>query len=260
MLPRLSDNGQRLHHEPCRIVGILHGQFLLVATLWEERRQVDGLHARLMLGKRYGLGDVLAVGQYGQIVLLAVAEAIAGHHDTTDEQRRGIVLLRQYKVDIGGLAGLHRTGGTHFSQHGFRCGVCQSKDGCSAHSMFRGVDDAGRYLCLITHTDEARHVGLYHHVFLGHGLALDAATEHVGSMGYAHEAPCSQTFGQCEFQCDAPLAVGLQCGIAESGLLQVLAQLYVALVRCFFLLCLRGSRCASLLCCHGLVAANGHTV
>ena len=86
VLTGLSQYGQRLHHHPCRIVRIFDGQLLLRGTLREELRQVDGLHARLVLGVRNGLGDVLLVGQYGQIVLFTVAKAFTYCADLTDQQ------------------------------------------------------------------------------------------------------------------------------------------------------------------------------
>ena len=86
MLIGLAECGQRLHHEPCRIVGILNGQFLLRGSLWEERRQVDGLHSCFVLGIRNCLGDVFAVGQYRQIMLLTIRESVArGHHFANEE-------------------------------------------------------------------------------------------------------------------------------------------------------------------------------
>ena len=62
MLPWLSKGGQTLYHQPCRIVSIFDGQLLLVSTLWEELREVDGFHACFMLSEGHCLGDILTVG------------------------------------------------------------------------------------------------------------------------------------------------------------------------------------------------------
>ena len=62
MFPRLSQGRQRLHHEPCGIVGVFYRQFLLAGALREELGEVNGLDARLVLRIGNGLGDVFAVG------------------------------------------------------------------------------------------------------------------------------------------------------------------------------------------------------
>ena len=78
---RLADGGQGLNHQPGRVVGIFHRELTLRHTSREQLRQVDSLRARLVLRKRYGDGNTFTVGQDGQVVLLAVAEAVAsGHH------------------------------------------------------------------------------------------------------------------------------------------------------------------------------------
>ena len=86
MFAWLSDDGQRLHNQPGRIVGIFYGELLLSGTLWEKRCQVDALHAGLVLTIGNGLGDILTVGKDGEIVLFAVAETFAYRRHFTDEQ------------------------------------------------------------------------------------------------------------------------------------------------------------------------------
>ena len=76
MFPRLSQDGQRLHHQPCGIVGIFNGEFLLGGACREQARQVDGLHPWLVLGIRHRLRDILLVGQDSQIVLFAIGEPV----------------------------------------------------------------------------------------------------------------------------------------------------------------------------------------
>ena len=65
MLPWLSEGRQTLHHQPSGIVGVFNSQLLLVGTLWEELREVDGLHTCLMLGEGHRLGNIFAIGQDG---------------------------------------------------------------------------------------------------------------------------------------------------------------------------------------------------
>ena len=69
------------------MVGIFHGQLLLRAALGQQCRQVDGLSAWFYLGERQCDGDVLRIGQDGQIVLLTVGEAVASGQDLADEER-----------------------------------------------------------------------------------------------------------------------------------------------------------------------------
>ena len=55
IIMRLTDSRQGLNHQPCGVVGIFYGQFLVRHRLFvctrEERRQVDGLRTRLYLGE-----------------------------------------------------------------------------------------------------------------------------------------------------------------------------------------------------------------
>ena len=87
MLVWLSQGRQRLYHEPCRVVGVFDGQLLLVCTLWEQLGEVNGLGACLMLRDRDCFGDIFFIRKDGQIVLLAIAEAVALGSNLTDEQR-----------------------------------------------------------------------------------------------------------------------------------------------------------------------------
>ena len=95
----------------------------------------------------------------------------------------------------------------------------------SANRMLGGVDDARGYLCLVAHTDKAGHIGLHHHILLGHSLTLDITIVHIGGVGNTHKAPGGQTLWQRELQRYPTLAIGRQHGVAESGLLQILASL-----------------------------------
>ena len=227
VLPRLADDGQRLHHQPHGVVRIFHGQLVPGSLLREECRQVDGLHTRLMLGIGDGLRDVFTVGQHGQIVLLAVGEAVAIGTDPTDEQR----LLKRGTVDgkrgAGRLARLYGERNGLLADDALR-GCIQQLEARMAADRFAGsVEDAGRQPGLIADTDEARHTRLYHDVLLGHRLGVDAAKQHIGGMGDTHEAPCRQALGQGELQHDRTVLVGGQRRIAESRLVQVLAQLHL---------------------------------
>ena len=230
MLPGLTQYGQRLHHQPRRIVRIFNSQLLLCGTFREELRQVDSLHTRLVLGERYGLGDILAVRQYGQIVLLAVAEAFTHGNDLTNQQGRsgesGLsgVNFKRYRTRF---AGLHSEGLFLCKDDLFCLCIQQLQLGFTAGRILTDIEDSCRDLCLVAHADETGNIGLNHHVLLGHSLGADAAIQHVNGIGHTHESPCGQTLGQREFHHHTSLFVSRQHGVAEGGLVQVLAHLYV---------------------------------
>ena len=106
--------------------------------------------------------------------------------------------------------------------------------GLATGSFLTSIENAGRDLSLITHTDKARHIRLYHDVFLGHCLTLNAAKQHVDGIGDTHETPSSQTLGQRELHGYLSLFVCRQHGITEGGLVQVLAHLDVFFLLRFF--------------------------
>ena len=109
----------------------------------------------------------------------------------------------------------------------FAFGIEQEQARLAIGSLVGSVEDARRDGCLIAHADEARHIGLYHHVLLGHGLAIEQAVHHVLRMCQAHEAPCGKALGQCELHLHTAATVGLQLGEEEGRLLQVLPDLHL---------------------------------
>ena len=105
--------------------------------------------------------------------------------------------------------------------------VDEPEPGLALHSLLACVEDAGRDGGLVALADEARHVGLYHHVLLGHGLALQVAVAHILRMRQAHEAPGGQALRQGELQADDTVLVGRQLRVEECCLVEVLAQLHL---------------------------------
>ena len=99
--------------------------------------------------------------------------------------------------------------------------------------MLRHIEHTGRDGGLVAHAKEARHVWLYHHIFLGNGLAVQESVHHVLRMGNAQEAPGGEALRQGEPDTDKPCAVGQQLRIEESRFLQVLAHLHFRLRRFF---------------------------
>ena len=181
-----------------------------------------------MLGVRHRLGDVFAVGEYRQIVLLAIGEAVALYGHLIHEQRIGLVGL-ELEGHAARLASLHAEGELLLRNSLVALGVYQLQLGNTADSALGGVEDAGGQTGLVAHTQEAGHVGLYHHVLLGNGLIRYTAVTHAWGVGNSHEAPSGQTLGQRELQRYLTLLVGHQHGIAEGSLVQILAQLHLFL-------------------------------
>ena len=83
----MANSGQSLNHQPGGVVGIFKGQLGILRVGSHQLRQVDGFRARLVLSERIGHGDALTIWQYGQVVLLAVAELVGRGHHLADEQR-----------------------------------------------------------------------------------------------------------------------------------------------------------------------------
>ena len=68
---------------------------------------------------------------------------------------------------------------------------------------------------IVALTDEAGHIGLHHHILLGHSLTLDTAIQHLLRIGNTHKAPCRQTLGEGKRHHHLTLFVSRQRGIAE---------------------------------------------
>ncbi len=136
---------------------------------------------------------------------------------------------------VGDIVEGSRSGGTGlqvdglrlFEDDGLGLGIDEFQRGLARERLLAGVEDAGGDLTLVTVAEEARHVGLDHHILLGDGLTLDAAVTHILGMGQTHQSPGSQTLGEGKLQRDMTFAVGGQLGIEEGGLVEVLAHLHL---------------------------------
>ena len=98
--------------------------------------------------------------------------------------------------------------------------ACRSIDG-----LVGGVHQASRNRGLVALAQEPWHVGLHHHLFLGHGRSFKQSVVELGIVGKTHEPPSGNTFGQTEAQGDVTCGVGEQSRIEESCLVEILAQL-----------------------------------
>ena len=103
--------------------------------------------------------------------------------------------------------------------------------------MVGGVDDTRAQGGHITFTDEARHVGLYHHILLGNGLRLGNGIIHLRIVSQSDEAPGSDTLGKREAKRDVSLRIRLHSRIEEGRLVEVLTDLgrrrLLLFLRCF---------------------------
>ena len=88
--------------------------------------------------------------------------------------------------------------------------------------MVAGIEDAGGDDGLVALTDEAGHVGLYHHVLLGYCLAAEHAMTQIGGVGQSHEAPGGKALGQGELQGNHAVGICHQLWIEEGRLVEVL--------------------------------------
>ena len=87
LLDRLAEHRQSLDHQPCRIIGIFEGHLTLRSISRHQGGDINGLRTRLMLGDRHRHRDALCSRQYGQVVLLAIAEVLSTHGGLTDQER-----------------------------------------------------------------------------------------------------------------------------------------------------------------------------
>ena len=106
---------------------------------------------------------------------------------------------------------------------------------CASDVTLAGIEDTGGDASLVAYSDKARHIGLYHHVFLGHCLTFDKAIVHHFVGGQSHHTPSGDTLGKREFDRDASVFTARQRGIEECCLRQIFSQLdRLARGICFF--------------------------
>ena len=209
----------------------------------KEFLQINLFQAGCVLCKRQRVNHHLHIGQNGQIVLLAVAEALAGDTPPRDEQGGPLLLGLTSKGDAGRSACLQYDIVVKLGNSLVGIRVDEHQSGFAVGRLLTGVEDACRERSLVALPYKAWHVRLYHHVFLGHRFCPDNAIVHVGVVAKAHEPPCGEALGQGESHGHVALVVSQQGRVEEGCLVQVLAHL------------LRGSAvtAAIVACgCHGL--------
>ena len=226
VLAGLRHRRQGLNHQPSGVVGIFHREVGLSFT--GNRGEVDGLCARSVLCKRYGVDDQLAIRQDGKVVLFAVAEAIARCRHAADEQRLVGQTRRRcidVEADAGCLACLHAERAALRVDHLFGFGIDELNESRALYGLLTRVEDAGGELALVALSHEARHIGLNHHILLGDDLALQRSVAHLLVGGQCHETPSGDALGQCELHRYITIFVGDELWIEEGSLVQVLAHL-----------------------------------
>ena len=256
---RLTKCSQRLYHQPCRIIRILNGEFLLCSTFWEEFREVNRLHTRLMLGKRNRLRHSLLIRQDRQIVLFSIREVSTLHRHTTNQQGISVVWFKT-KGSMTSLTCFYRKVLLVGKYHLLCLWVKQFNTCCTLLCLFADIEDTCGKLCLVTHTDETRHVRLYHHILLSHRLATQSSIIHIRSDGKSHETPCSQTFRQRKLQRHITLLVSHQCRIKEGCLLHILTELYGIILLLFLniFFCFKNLFVIILICCSSIFLHRHH--
>ena len=103
----------------------------------------------------------------------------------------------------------------------------ESQGGLTTDVVICGIEDTCCDGGLVTLADEARHIGLYHHILLGYRLAFQQSVIHILRMGKTHEAPGGETLRQCEFQSYPTFCIRRQLRIEESGFIEVLSNLHL---------------------------------
>ena len=167
-------------------------------------------------------------------MLLAIAEAVASGSDFANEQAGVSRQAIDRKLSGSGAVGIDSERGCLFADDLVSIGVNQLELCRTADAMVSGVKQTGRNGGIVTLTDEARHIGLYHDILLGNGLAVDVTVQHIGSIGNTHKVPGGQAFRECERQGNVAVAISLQGGVAEGSLVEILTELYLLFY--FFLL------------------------
>ena len=227
--------GHGLDDEPSRIIGILHGEFSVLDTLGEELVEFHGHPSGSMLREGIGAKHHLMVGQYGQVMLLAVGIAFSAHGHSAHIERQFAVGL-DIEEHAAALSGLQAVV-LGLLVDGFHCLRVEEREG--SHTVYRllgVVEDPCGQCGPIVDAEEARHIGLHHDVFLRHCFSRYLSVVHLLVGGQCHHLPGGHAFGQGEFQHHISLLVGQQIGQEEGGLAEILAQ------RHLFALCLRCGR------------------
>ena len=180
-----------------------------------------------MLGDDACVGHHLHIGQQGQIVLFAIAEALSLSGDAADERmanRLSLLAMGKCREVVGHGSSGARTDRERLllpPEHLVGGGVYKLYQRLSSHAVGRCVHKARGDDGVVVVPYKAWQVGLHHHRLGSHRLALQQADAHVAVVGQSHEAPCGDGFGQCEAQGNTPGSVGGQRRIEESGLVEV---------------------------------------
>ena len=108
-------------------------------------------------------------------MLLAIAEAVASGSDFADEQADVSGQAADRELSGSGAVGIDSERGCLFADDLVSIGVNQLELCRTADAMVSGVKQTGRNGGIVTLTDEARHIRLYHDILLGNGLAVDVS-------------------------------------------------------------------------------------
>ena len=117
-------------------------------------------------------------------MLFTVGEVSAADCHLTNQKGTHRQALGLYiEGDGGGAAGLHGDRLFLFQYDGVGLGVEESEYGRPCEVFLTGIEDTGGDRGHIAFAQEARHVGLNHHILLGHRQSLDGAVAQILRMG-----------------------------------------------------------------------------
>ena len=162
-----------------------------------------------MLSIGYCLSDIFLIRQYGQIVLLTIREAFTLSYYLADKETDISGQTIDLKLSSGRAISINREGLCLFINNLFSLWIDKLYLRLTTNSMISGIKQASTYLRLITHTDKARHIGLYHHILLCDSLTIDIAIHHILGVGNTHKAPSSQALRQSKRYSNLSILISL---------------------------------------------------
>ena len=177
-----------------------------------------------MQGDRQGIHHEFTIAQDRQIVLLAIAVAIAGSHHLINIY----TLFQTLNIEGDGsrTLGIDAIALGLLPNHLLGFGIQNLHAGIAIHLLIRSVEEFHHDGTLVAFTQEARHVRLHHHGFLSHSLIYQTAVSHLLIMGQSHELPGCHALRQSEIDSHIALIVAFQGRIEEGGLVQVFTHLH----------------------------------
>ena len=106
----------------------------------------------------------------GQIMLLTIREALATDGHLTNKQTTFHMGHVYRECNCSSASSLQTDGLRLFEDDGIRLGIDEFQTSLTCEGLLCSTEDTGGDGGLVAIAQETRHVGLYHHILLGHGL------------------------------------------------------------------------------------------